>query len=105
MSLLRIVKPRDWKDPGFEQTDTQPVVCISYDDAVAYAHWASRNGQRVRLPTSNELGSAPTQGGPRAMASWLRDGSVAGTGWRGPRPRSGERARGYDDVTVRLVQD
>lgn len=105
MSLLRIVKPRDWKEPGFEQTDSQPVVCVSYEDAVAYAHWASRNGQRVRLPTSNELGAAPSQGGPRTLATWLRDGSVAGTGWRGPRPRGDERTRGYDDVGVRLVHD
>ena len=105
MSVLRLVKPRDWKQPGFEQTDTQPVVCVSYDDAVAYAHWASRNGQRVRLPSSAELGAAPPQAGPRALATWLRDGSVAGTGWRGVRPRSDERTRGYDDVGVKLVHD
>lgn len=105
LSLLRIVKPRDWKTPGFEQTESQPVVCVSYEDAVAYAHWASRNGQRVRLPTSAELGSAPAQTGGRSVATWLKDGSIAGTGWRGPRPRTIERTRGYDDVGVRLVHE
>lgn len=105
LSLLRIVKPRDWKTPGFEQTESQPVVCVSYEDAVAYAHWASRNGQRVRLPTSAELGAAPPPTGGRSVATWLKDGSIAGTGWRGPRPRTIERTRGYDDVGVRLVHE
>jgi hypothetical protein len=105
LSLLRIDKPRDWKAPGFEQTESQPVVCVSYEDANAYAHWASRNGQRVRLPTSAELGASPPQAGGRTVASWLRDGSIAGTGWRGPHPRTVERTRGYDDVGVRLVHE
>jgi hypothetical protein len=105
MSLFRIVKPRTWREPGFEQSDTQPVVCISYEDAQAYAHWASRNGTKVRLPTSSEVGATPSQTGARNYATWLRDGSVAGTGWRGPKPRAIERERGYDDVAVKLVHD
>jgi serine/threonine protein kinase len=105
MSLLRIVKPRDWREPGFAQAESQPVVCVSYEDAVAYTHWASRNGNKVRLPSSSEVGAAPSQTGARNFATWLRDGSVAGTGWRGPKPRTIERARGYDDVSVKLVHD
>ncbi|KGQ20729.1 Serine/threonine protein kinase PpkA [Lysobacter dokdonensis DS-58] len=105
MSLLRIVKPRDWREPGFVQSDTQPVVCVSYEDVVAYTHWASRNGNKVRLPSSAELGANPAQTGGRAYATWLKDGSIAGTGWRGPKPRTIERARGYDDVAVKLVHD
>lgn len=104
LSVLRIVKPRDWKTPGFDQGESQPVVCISYEDAKAYAHWASRNGQRVRLPTSGEVGTAPTQGGSRNFATWLRDGSIAGTGWRGA-PHTAEPTRGYDDVSVKLVHE
>ena len=105
LSLLRIVKPRDWKAPGFEQGDGQPVVCVSYEDVNAYVHWASRNGRNVRLPTSAELGASPGPTGARSVASWLKDGSIAGTGWRGPRPRTIERSRGYDDVGVRLVHE
>lgn len=104
LSLLRIVKPRDWKAPGFAQSDGQPVVCISYEDAQAYAHWASRNGQRVRLPSSGEVGSAPSQSAGRDVATWLRDGSIAGTGWRGT-PHAAEPSRGYDDVSVKLVHE
>jgi formylglycine-generating enzyme required for sulfatase activity len=45
----------DWRDPGFRQADTHPVVCVSRDDAIAYARWLSaRNGQSYRLPTASE---------------------------------------------------
>jgi len=32
----------NWKTPGFEQQEDYPVVCLSWDDAVAYANWVSR---------------------------------------------------------------
>lgn len=39
-----------WRDPGFAQTDTHPVVCVSWTDAVAYTDWLSaKTGQRYRL--------------------------------------------------------
>ena len=41
--------------PGFSQSDDQPVVCVSWNDAVAYAKWLSRKtGQVWRLPTEAE---------------------------------------------------
>ena len=41
---------RDWQNPGFEQTDRHPVVCVSWEDARAYARWLSREtGHRYRL--------------------------------------------------------
>jgi formylglycine-generating enzyme required for sulfatase activity len=40
-----------WRDPGFPQTDDHPVVCVNYDDAMAYAQWLSRKtGHRYTLP-------------------------------------------------------
>lgn len=45
----------DWTRPGFEQADDHPVVCISYDDASAYAAWlARRTGKPYRLPSDAE---------------------------------------------------
>jgi formylglycine-generating enzyme required for sulfatase activity len=33
----------DWRTPGFDQAENFPVVCLSWDDAVAYANWVSRS--------------------------------------------------------------
>lgn len=44
-----------WKEPGYPQSDADPVVCIAYADAVAYAAWLSkRSGRDYRLPTLTE---------------------------------------------------
>lgn len=44
-----------WRDPGFPQDDTHPVVNVTWNDAVAMAAWLSRHeGRRYRLPTEAE---------------------------------------------------
>ena len=44
-----------WRNPGFGQADDHPVVCIGWEDALAYARWLSRRtGQRYRLPSEAE---------------------------------------------------
>jgi formylglycine-generating enzyme required for sulfatase activity len=46
---------RSWRDPGFPQGGTHPVVCINFDDAEAYVDWLSaRTGKRYRLLTEAE---------------------------------------------------
>lgn len=46
---------RTWKNPGFSQTDSHPVVCVSWEDAVAYTHWLSdETGKLYRLPSDAE---------------------------------------------------
>ncbi len=41
--------------PGFEQSGDHPAVCVSWEDANAYAKWLSeRTGKRYRLPTEAE---------------------------------------------------
>lgn len=45
----------DWRSPGFTQADNHPVVCVSWDDASAYAQWLSRRtGVLYRLPNEQE---------------------------------------------------
>ena len=40
----------DWKNPGFRQTDRDPVVCVDWHDARAYADWLSqKTGKTYRL--------------------------------------------------------
>ena len=46
-----------WQDPrlGVEPRDTDPVVCVDWNDAKAYTQWlAERTGQPYRLPTEAE---------------------------------------------------
>ena len=44
-----------WRNPGFAQDDSHPVVNVTWNDAQALAAWLSRTeGQRYRLPTEAE---------------------------------------------------
>ena len=48
---------RSWRDPGFAAAprDDDPVVCVSWQDARAYAEWlAKTSGKRYRLPSEAE---------------------------------------------------
>ncbi len=46
---------RSWQDPHFAQTDSHPVVCISWHDARAYARWlTAKTGKPYRLLTEAE---------------------------------------------------
>ncbi|HRF63460.1 MAG TPA: formylglycine-generating enzyme family protein [Candidatus Competibacter sp.] len=66
-------KDRNWRNPGFPQTDAHPVVCVSWNDAVAYAEWLSRRtGQTYRLPTEAEWEYA-ARAGSAASRFWGDD--------------------------------
>ena len=46
---------RHWRDPGFSQGDDHPVVCVSWNDAAAYARWLSQEtGKAYRLLSESE---------------------------------------------------
>jgi formylglycine-generating enzyme required for sulfatase activity len=46
---------KDWRDPGFAQTDQAPAVCLSHEDAQAYIAWLNeKTGAAYRLPTEAE---------------------------------------------------
>ena len=114
-SLLRVLAPRTWEAPGFKQPNSASVVCVSWQDAEAYARWHSQRGKyRYRLPTAAEAQAASRSDNGKAVAEWLNDcagGScarrmTAGRSWRGAgggRPL--DAVRGYDDVGFRLVRE
>lgn len=50
------VADHSWKSPGYAQREEDPVVCVSWSDAVAYAQWlAGQTGRPYRLPSTSEF--------------------------------------------------
>ncbi|PID62320.1 MAG: hypothetical protein CSB44_04300 [Gammaproteobacteria bacterium] len=49
------VADRNWRNPGYSQSNKHPVTCVSWNDALAYADWlGSVTGRQWRLPTEAE---------------------------------------------------
>ena len=71
-----------WRNTGFAQLDTHPVVNVSWNDAMEFCEWLSRKeGKTYRLPTEAEI---------RAICDQWRDLSVqAGVGRRCRRSQVG----------------
>ena len=46
---------RDWQSPGFHQDQTEPVTCVSWEDARHYTDWLSKKaGKDYRLLSASE---------------------------------------------------
>lgn len=127
------MRKRRWNAPGFEQVDSQPVVCVSLADAQAYAQWSSQQqGRAWRLPSAAEWhamkdvvraadacaerpADCTQHGQVREWAAPCQDRCirqpVMGFGWREAEQAGRTRepavdpAHGYDDVGFRLVRE
>jgi serine/threonine-protein kinase PpkA len=130
LSPLRVIDRRTWSDPGFDQQAGDPVVCVSPEDAAAYAQWLSqRSGQRYRLPSAAERRHAAiaaravaAYAGSSSLYEWVADCAerdAAGGGCRqqlslnagargqrlAPAERAAETGRGFDDIGFRLLRE
>jgi hypothetical protein len=73
-----------WRAPGFTQADDHPVVCVSWEDASAYASWLSRKtGARYRLPSQREwlLVAQPAERGTACGSSNIDKGGGCDDGY------------------------
>lgn len=66
---------KDWRNTGYAQDDTHPVVCVSWEDATTYARWLSREtGKRYRLLSEAEWEYA-ARAGTTSARYWGEDAS------------------------------
>jgi formylglycine-generating enzyme len=62
-----------WRSPGFPQTDQNPVVCVSWDDGMAYAAWLSKKtGHHYSLPNEAQYEYA-ARAGTTTLFFWGKD--------------------------------
>ncbi len=68
---------QNWQNPGWRQTDQHPVICMGWQDAVAYLDWLSKKtGQHYRLPSEAEWEYAARAG--TRSEYWFGDDVNAG---------------------------
>ncbi len=71
----------NWKNPGYPQTDSHPVVCVNIDDARAFCKWLSqKEGRLYRLPTEAQWEYA-CRGGTNTPYSFAADDTLGDYGW------------------------
>ena len=76
-SGFELDRSKDWRDPGFAQDDRHPVICVSWEDATAYARWlAARTGRPYRLLSEAEWEYA-ARAGTTTSRYWGDDAASA----------------------------
>jgi formylglycine-generating enzyme required for sulfatase activity len=90
----------EWNYPGFEQTGEHPVVCVSYEDAMAFCAWLTQreraagkigSGDEFRLPSDAEWSFAvgigekeDAKATPKEKDAKIKDVWPWGTRWPPP---------------------
>ncbi len=89
-----------WKAPGFDQTDEHPVVCVSWNDARAFAAWlSSKTGKTYRLPTEAER-EYVTRAGTATPFWWGASISTSDANYDGNHTFGGGALGAYRKATV-----
>lgn len=68
---------RDWQSPGFDQDESEPVTCVSWEDARRYIDWlAKKTGKDYRLLSASEW-EYIARAGTDTARSWGNDPEFA----------------------------
>ncbi len=96
-------KGRSFRNPGFAQDDSHPVVCVNWDDAKAYAKWLSgKTGKDYRLLSEAEWEYACRAG--TSTPFWLGTSiSTAQANYDGNSTFGGGRKGEYRQRTVPVM--
>ena len=79
------VKGVSWREPGYEQSEAHPVVCVSWNDAQAFCAWlGGEEGRTYRFADGGSVGVCVSGGDADGVLFWRDD-------QHGP----GELCRGY----------
>jgi formylglycine-generating enzyme required for sulfatase activity len=76
----RLVQKKEytWRTPGFQQTDNDPVVIVTWNDAQAFLSWLSRkSGSKFELPSEAQWEYACRAGGDTPYGGALTADEVA----------------------------
>jgi sulfatase modifying factor 1 len=80
-----------WRAPGHAQTDSHPVVCVSFADVQAYLQWINGSSERYRLASEAEWEFA-ARGGTTSPRPWSDAGGFFARAWGAVKPGSKEPA-------------
>jgi len=93
-------KAASWRNAGFAQADDHPVVCVSWNDAKAYAQWVSQTtGKEYRLLSEAEREYA-ARGGSQSAYWWGESISTGQANYDGNHSYNGSAKGEWRQATV-----
>jgi formylglycine-generating enzyme required for sulfatase activity len=75
----------DWKNPGYEQTDNHPVVCVTWNDVQAFCQWlGDKEGLAYAVPTEAQWEYACRAGTTTAYCCGEQEDQLDAYSWYFP---------------------